>query len=452
MGEKKRKRAGEAGAPATGGRRRAVLGVAFLGVAAGIGVALWMTARPAPRPPEATLDGADRAVTEAIGAARRRVEASPRSAEVWGDLAMVLLAHDQFPAAGVSFEEAARLDSSDPRWPYLHAATLLKEFAEPARVLALIERAAVLGGDRGFVRMKLGEELLAQGRLDEAEAQFRKALEREPGSARALAGLGRAAHQRGEMKIALAHLSESARRAPHVKATQALLAEVHFRLGDSAAAQISRRAMAGLPDAHIWPDPFQAQVAQRWVGAMSRIEQANDLFQRGNRAEAVALLRRTAKDHPDALLVHLLLGRFLLQMGDAAAAEEPLRQAVKLSPDAFEAHFELGKTLQQANKLPEAAACFRRTIEIKPDFSPAHFQSGHIAIALDRQAEAAEAFQAAVRYRPDFAQAHRDLGQLLAQAGQFAEALIHVESALRLNPEDAKARALMDQVRKGLEK
>ncbi len=452
MGEQKRKSAEKAVSRPPRSRVRFALGLVLLLVAAGAAAALYLPWSTAVLPPKVALEGADRAVAEAIAAARRRAEASPRSAEAWGDLAMVLLAHDQFKAAAISFEEAARFDSKEPRWPYLHAVTLLKEFAEPERVLALLERAAALGGDRGFVRMKLGEELLAQGRIDAAEAQFRKALDLEPGNSRALAGLGRAAHQRGDMKSALGYLSESASRSPHVKATQAVLAEVHFRLGDPTSAEKARRAMAGLPDAHLWPDPFQAQVARKWVGAMARIEEANDLFQRGNAAEAVALLRKAAKDRPDAILVHLLLGRFLLQMGDAAAAEEPLRQAVKLSPDAFEAHFELGKTLQQASRLDEASAAFRRVVEIRPDFAPAYFQSGHIALSLGRRADAAEAFRAAVRYRPDFATAHRDLGQLFAQAGENSEALVHLEHALRLNPEDPKARSLLELVRKAMEK
>jgi tetratricopeptide (TPR) repeat protein len=423
----------------------ALIGAAVL--AAGIGFGWWLWLRtPVPDPPVADLAGAEPVVVEAIEAARAAVTRNLRSAAAWGHLGMVLQAHDYLPEAERCFAQAEKLDAADPRWPYLQARTLLKDPSGPSAGVRCLERAVERCGDVPAPRLRLGETLLEQGRLDEAEAHFRWVLERDPKNPRALLGLGQVAHFRGDLKASLNHLTASALIAPKVMATHALLAEIHLRLGNKRAAEEERRRLSQSTDDPGWPDPYFEEVQRYTVGVVPEINKANGLFQQGRGAEAVKMMQQTVARHPDSLLAYLALGRFANQLGDAAQAERALREAVRRKPDAFEAHFELGLALQLQNRTQLAVESYRQTLVLKPDYAPAHYQLGHCLLRQGNRLGALEELRAAVRYRPNFAGCHRDLGYLLVENGAAREALIHLQQAVRLNPADAQAKKLLERL------
>jgi tetratricopeptide (TPR) repeat protein len=425
----------------------ALLGGAVLAAAIGWGLWLWLPARM-PDPPVADLASAEPVVAEAIEAARTSVTANRRSAAAWGHLGMVLHVHDYLPEAGRCYAQAVKLDSGDPRWPYLQALTQLKDPLTSGAGLRSLERAVEQSGDVPAPRLRLGEALLEQGRLDEAEGHFRRVLERDPKNPRALLGLGQVAHFRGDLKASLAHLTRSALYAPNLLATHALLAEVHHRLGDDRAAEDERRRLAQSTDDPRWPDPYFEEAQRCAVGVLPEIDRANVLFQRGRGPEAVKMMQQTMARHPDSLLAYLALGRFCNQLGDAAAAERALREAVRRQPDAFEAQFELGIALQIQGRNDAAAGCFRQAVALKPDYAPAHYQLAHCLLRQGDRAGAEAAFRAGVRYRPNFAACHRDLGFLCAENGAVALAMVHLQQAIRLNPTDPQAKRLLERLLK----
>jgi tetratricopeptide (TPR) repeat protein len=423
--------------------------VALLGgvLVAGIGSGLWL-GWPArvPDPPTVNLTGAEPVVAQAIEAARASLAENPRSTSAWGHLGMVLHAHDYLSEAARCYDQAGKLDSRDARWPYLQALTLLKNPSDPGAVVRSLERAVALGGDVLVPQLRLGEALLERGRLDEAEACFRRVLERDSKNARALLGLGQVTHFRGDLKASLDYLTRSALYAPRVKATHALLVEIHHRLGDAGAAEDESRRLSQSSDDPGWPDPYFEEVQRCAVGVLPEIDRASALFQRGRGKEAIQLMQQTVARHPDSLLASLALGRFCNQLGDAARAERVLREAIRRQPDAFEAHFELGTALLIQTQNDAAAECYRRTLALKPDYAPAHYQLGHCLLRQGNRAGAEAAFRDAVRYRPNFAAGHRDLGFLLAQDRAVAEAVVHLQQAVRLNPADAPAKKLLEQL------
>jgi tetratricopeptide (TPR) repeat protein len=395
-------------------------------------------------PPSVELQGVDPAASEAIRAASDRVRRERGSAEAWGRLGKVLLAHDFVLPAALCLEQAGLRDAADPRWPYLEGLAFLKGTPDVTGALSCLKAAAEKRSAPPSVKLKLAEVLLEQGKVDEAAAWLLRVLEADPRGPRVNAGLSRVAYLRGDLKQALERLSLSAAGAPGVRATRALLAEVHRRIGNLAAAEAERKAMAELPDADRWPDPYWEQVRELWTGVMASIERANDFYQQGRAAEAIQLLRDSSQRYPNALLLPLSLGRFLLQSGNAAEAEVALRRALSLAPDSFEGCFELGSALQAQNKVAEAALAFEDTLRLKPDWPPAHYGLAQCRLRAGDRGGAIESLRAAVRFRPSYAQAHRDLAYLLLQAENRGEAILHLESALKLNPADREAARLLE--------
>ncbi len=169
------------------GRRGVLTATLIVGgalLAGGIGLAFWFGHSPPPQPPTIDLSGLDPAVAAAIALERDAVLQSPRSIDAWGRLGMVLLANQFRPEAADCFAQAERLADRDGRWPYLRALALQR--SDPEAAVAELRRALDLGGDEvGPARPRLAELLLEQGRLEEADREFRLALASNPDDARA---------------------------------------------------------------------------------------------------------------------------------------------------------------------------------------------------------------------------------------------------------------------------
>ena len=442
-----------------GGNRRLLLVTALFSaalLAAGLAVAMWRRTAPPesfsvlapdPEPPSLDLTGADPAVTTAIEAARAAVRQSPRSAAAWGQLGMILSAHTFPTEANACFVRAEQLDPREPRWPYYQGTELCLN--DPQAAMAKLQRAVeLLGGSFDGARLRWGELLLRQGRLDEAEDQFRRVLDQNPENARAHLNLARLARERNDLQASLDHLNRSMADVHTRKASHLLAAEVHRRLGEETAAGQDRQRAAKLPKDPDWPDRLVEEVMRLRTGRQVRLAAAAGLISQGRSREASVLLRRMVQDYPDSDWAWLLLGRALLGEKDLAGAEGPLRTAVKLAPNSMEAHFYLGVVLLLAEKPRDAAACFRRATEIKPDFPEAHHNLAHCLLRQGDQAGAIAAFRIALSCKPNYPEAHLDLGELLSQQGQIAEALEHLRVAAQLNPANPRTQKLLEQVQK----
>src|SRR5437762_728489 len=80
----------------------------------------WSRRANPPVPPMVDLTGVDPAVCRAVEAARTAVLQSPKSADAWGKLGMVLMCHGlPVEASKACLVQAERLDPRQPRWPYL---------------------------------------------------------------------------------------------------------------------------------------------------------------------------------------------------------------------------------------------------------------------------------------------------------------------------------------------
>src|SRR5207302_11227917 len=100
--------------------RWGVAGLLFVALVALLAVYL-LHNRPTHEPPVVDLQGVEPRVAAAIEEARASVNHSPASAESWGRLGMVLLAHQFWEEARRCFVEAERLNRAEPRWPYFQA-------------------------------------------------------------------------------------------------------------------------------------------------------------------------------------------------------------------------------------------------------------------------------------------------------------------------------------------
>jgi tetratricopeptide (TPR) repeat protein len=428
----------------TNPRKGAAVLLCCLALAGGSAFFVWRRINT-PAPPVVHLVDPDPFVIDAIESARNAVLHSPRSASAWGQLGMTLQAYDLHRDARICLARAEKLDPHDGRWAYLLALSMLTE--DLAAGLEQLEHATDLCASTPAPRLKLGEVLLEQGRLDEAEKQFQAVLAYDPENPRAELGLGRVASARGNWPLSLEHLSRSVQKAPQVRATHAMLAEVHARLGDTQAAEEERRRLAHTGPDPGWPDPYLETVKRLKTSVQTRLYEATGLLQQDRVEEALAIVQEVVRRRPDHFVARLAHGRALLFAGNLAAAEEEFREAVRLKPDSVATQSELASILRRRNKFREAADTYRIAVQLKPQDASSYYNLGLCLENLGDRPGAVAALRKAVQYKPDLAQAHRDLGRLLAQDGDLAAAERHLRDAVHLAPEDDAAKQLLTQVR-----
>ncbi|MGH7199441.1 MAG: tetratricopeptide repeat protein [Planctomycetaceae bacterium] len=392
--------------------------------------------------PSIALGNAHPDVAGAITEARNAVVREPESAEAWGHLAMVLMAHDFGPRANECFAEAERLDAQDFRWPYLRGVNL--SVTDTQAALACYRRAVALRDDVAFARLRLAEMLIDLGRPEEARVQLLAVLEREPDNPRAALGLARLAYGQGDYAEARRWAEKSAAAAPGQRTTHELLAQIHHRLGDQNAAQAQLAVLKHIPEGETtWEDPLVTEVLGMRQGPNVMVLRAQELMQRGQPQSAVAILEPLAAEQPHDPEHHYELAHALLLVGRNERAAGVLDRAIEWHPESSEMRRLRGIVHFSQDEWQPAAERFRQAIRLKPDDAVSHYNLGHCLLRLGEKDAALAAFHDAARFQPDFADAHTNIGRLLLEAGHPDEAAKHLRLATQFAPEDPEPQRLL---------
>jgi tetratricopeptide (TPR) repeat protein len=192
----------------------------------------------------------------------------------------------------------------------------------------------------------LAAALAGRGEVEEALAQYRKALEIKPDYAAARVGLGSTLAGRGEVEEALAQY----RKALEIKPDYA---EAHYNLG---------RALA----------------------------------RRGEVEEALAQYRKALEIKPDYAEAHNNFGVALAGRGAVDEAMAHFRKSLEMNPDYAEAHCNLGLAMAHRGEVEEAIGQYRKALEIKPDYAAAHYNLGRALAGRGAVDEALVHFQLAL--------------------------------------------------------
>jgi tetratricopeptide (TPR) repeat protein len=388
-----------------------------------------------PIPPEFPVEQMEQAVAETIAKALAEVRRQPRSGDAWGQLALAAAANGYGDQALVCFEQAAQLDATNPRWPYLHG-NLLQDgrTQDPLPLWRQALERSRSADQRGTVLFRLVLGLIETAQGDEAERHLHALEDLEGASDRVHLGRGLLAMASDDTAAARQHLA-AALGSPHArKLATANLATIAIADGDSALARYYQQGAARLPADLPWPDLFVDEMNRLAVNRVARMSDAASLENAGRLPEAVAVLRQVIATTPDAS-AYLSLGIALTKLHRFDEAEDALNTALLLDPQQMHAHHFLAtirfvqaeKLLTEPGGSARAQDLFRavvaaedKALAIKP-FDPfAHLTRGSALRHLGRTDEALQSLRAAVSCRPGLADTHLALGEALAEAGQLA--------------------------------
>ncbi|MGE3310228.1 MAG: tetratricopeptide repeat protein [Limisphaerales bacterium] len=394
-----------------------------------------------PAPPIVDTTGFDPVISAAIVEARRSILAAPGSPETWGDLGMVLFAHELFNPALECLLQAETLAPQDPRWPYV--AGLARSVEDPAGAVAQLRRAVDLiptptsaePGAWEATRVKLAEILFQLGSHAEARTLYQQVRTHRSDSGPAALGLGKIAAAVGQPDESVRLLEEAGRDPATRKAAYRLLLALHQRLDRAAEVERLTSRLNQLPDDLAWTDPFREKIDSLKTGENTWIDRADEWIQAGRVGDAAKLLEKTLGAYPDSDRARFFLGRARHRLGDLQGAESVLKQAISRSPGMLEAHMQLGVVCLARGRNAEARNAFQAALRTKPNLAEGWYNLG-LSLGSEDRAASISAFREAIRLKPNLVEAYLGLAVVLRAENHADEAAVVLNQALALNPRD----------------
>lgn len=325
-------------------------------------------------------------------------------------------------------------------------------FPDPVR-----ERIAGLALSGGSL-IERGNQALADGRLGDAEATFRRGIEANPANTELRLALARTLSRQGRDDDAIATLREAiARDEKNLRAYHELGALQRTRSQNDEAMATFREAIALAPnDAAAHLDLAEILVVlQRWDEAAPLVDkavalapqdprtrylQAMVLRGKGQNGAAIDQLRALAAQDPSDKASRQALTDSLAAAGKTAEAIEVYRSgamhASTSKEDAVRLLDDAAKLAWKKGLRDQAVLLWRQAVERDPSSSPAHLNLGNGLQLLNRRDEAKTELGKAVELNPQDANARLSLAALRILTGDFAEARKSLEEGLTLKADE----------------
>jgi protein O-mannosyl-transferase len=216
----------------------------------------------------------------------------------------------------------------------------------------------------------LGSYLLVRGNVDEAIADFRRALELRPDQSNDHNNLGKALQAKGRRAEAMGEFQTALRISPN----------------DSP--------------------------AENNIGAA--------LLETGELDDAIEHLLKAVENRPRNAEAYINLGNAYLQKREIDSAIAAYSATLELPYDHAETHYSLGNAFRQKGDLDDSVLHYRLALELRPDYADAHNNLGNALRQQRKIAEAIREYEAALNYQPKSVIAENNLAWLLATAADPA--------------------------------
>lgn len=301
--------------------------------------------------------------------------------------------------------------------------------------------------------LQQGRALIKSRQWDAAQAKYAAALELQPSSAKAAAGLGQADLGLKRYDEAERLFRQALQEDPKLAAAVRGLAELAYNKHDNAEAErLIRQAVALDPnDADSIGDLglLTLMVKHDTAGAERLLRQAKTMdpantdaqvglgmvaIKKGDLAGAEALFRQALKTDPKSAMAYEGLGLLAEQRKDGAQAQKYLKQAIALDPSLAEAVCELGGLALTVSKDPaEAERLFRKAMTL--DATSATPLIGLAAVYFTKQDfdEAQRLAQSGHDLDPKDPNGLEMLGLLAMNRRDFVEAASNLRQAIALD-------------------
>ena len=375
------------------------------------------------------------AVARLIDETRANLEKNLNSAAAWGGLGMVSHAHGLLQPAIVCYQQAAKYDSSDYRWPYLTATALRNSSREDA--IAYYAKARKLNSNDYALTVTYADTLTQHGQYEDAQALYNAVLPINEAQSFALIGLARIAYIEDDLVIAQRHLKNARQIDPNDREIYTLLAQLHMSLGDEKAAKESEWLARTYPHAKVLDAPIINAMQDFGETAHAFVARGKQMTESGDYPGAEAAFRQVLARRPGLAFDYGNLANVLARQGQHTEAIEYFERGLTIDPNDVEMLSNQSLALMTDGQLDRAETALIKAIELDPNYGHAHFNLGVLRYRQSKYGAAVEHFSDALSRNPALTQAYFNLGTTYTEMGKFRAAIDVWKQLERIQPHNA---------------
>jgi tetratricopeptide (TPR) repeat protein len=308
----------------------------------------------------------------------------------------------------------------------------------------------------------LGEIAWRQGRLEEAQAEYRKELQVDAESVPARARLAECDMLAGNVESGLHALDAAVRAAPGQAAYTFDLPRAPYLDAEAPVSLSVRKAYAAILPAletapagaarslalssayarvgeeeksrKHWAD-FERATTRQAAQPLAGHAAARRSFEKRDYRAVLAQAQSILASHPHDLAARYLLGRAYHSLSLVV-----LERMLAADPDSYRAHQLLARTYDQREDNDRAMAEYRIVESQRPDLPGVHFSMGQVLRRKGESDQAMAEFALELRLNPSHAESSAEIGTILASQHEPQKAIPYLETALRNKPELTMAR------------
>jgi len=338
--------------------------------------------------------------------------------------------------------------------PVLIPATALCAQTPPAK------KTAPRPAQKSDPRFRIAEELLSQGRTEEAKREVQSQLEQDPKSIEGYNLLGIICTSQKDFQNASDAFQHALRLNPASSKTKVNLGNLYIAQNNlDLAAKEFRDVLRSDPansDAHfnlglvLLAKNLPAEAASHFERVAppsnaSRFNLLRALLRAGRTAQALKVANDLSAQNPKDVQLHFTLGVLLASEKQFHAAQFELEKADALQPDTFEILYNLAQAYLRAADYNKAELILHRAQALKPDSPEVLYLLAQSANEQSRPVDALELLTRAHKLAPENTDIIFLLGRVSMTQNYFEDAIPLLESGIKLAPQRADLRAALGE-------
>ena len=303
---------------------------------------------------------------------------------------------------------------------------------DSARPIAALQ---ALPADAATPDLARADELISQGKLDQALSVLREVSEKDPKTPGLEARLGKTYYQKRDFQQAVAHLELAVKQKSDDGESTQLLGLSYYLLGHV------QQAIPLLEKVESWlPRP---DVTASYLLGISYLQSYQYDKARGAFAKMFSVPVGSAQ-------AHVVLGQMMIREEFEDKAVPEFQQALAMDPRIPMAHFLLGEIYLFKSKVNLALDEFHKELEINPILWLAYWRMGDAYTRLEKWDEAENALKQAIWLNQNFTGPYILLGKVELKKGDAGLAAGFLEKALKMDPNNYSAHYLLASAYKEL--
>ena len=133
------------------------------------------------------------------------------------------------------------------------------------------------------------------------------------------------------------------------------------------------------------------------------------------------------------------LGRTFQEMGNLDEAIKTFKKALELNPKLFQVLNDLGVAFHAKRDLDQAIASYKEAIRLNSEYADAYNNMGLTFVEKENFDEALSLMEKSLKIRPNLLSAYNNIGYLFRTKGDYEEAVFYYDKAIEIDPEYSEA-------------